>query len=64
MENHQHVTALLHEAVNALAPREDGIYVDGTSGKKGHPRLILSRLGEQGRLATSTKNPQTTAPPT
>ena len=45
-----HVTVLLHEAVDALNVREDGVYVDGTFGRGGHSRLILSKLGTQGRL--------------
>lgn len=45
-----HQTVLLQEAVDALAIKPDGIYVDGTFGRGGHSRLILSQLGEQGRL--------------
>ncbi|SER31078.1 16S rRNA (cytosine1402-N4)-methyltransferase [Nitrosomonas sp. Nm51] len=46
----EHITVLLHEAVDALAVKPDGIYVDGTYGRGGHSRLILSRLGRSGRL--------------
>ncbi|MGN6994656.1 16S rRNA (cytosine(1402)-N(4))-methyltransferase, partial [Neisseria sp. P0009.S005] len=49
VENYQHVTVLLYVAVDALAIREDGIYVDGPYGRGGHSRLILSRMGETGR---------------
>ncbi len=45
-----HITVLLHEAVEALNVKADGVYVDGTFGRGGHSRLILSRLGSQGRL--------------
>ena len=45
-----HVTVLLHEAVDALNIRADGVYVDGTFGRGGHSRLILSKLGTKGRL--------------
>ena len=45
-----HTTVLLQEAVNALAIRPDGVYVDGTFGRRGHSRLVLSRLGSEGRL--------------
>ena len=45
-----HITVLLHEAVDALNVKADGVYVDGTFGRGGHSRLILSRLGSQGRL--------------
>ncbi len=55
---YQHITVLLNEAVDALAVREDGIYVDGTFGRGGHSRLILSRLGSQGRLIVFDKDPQ------
>lgn len=58
MTSFQHITVLLHEAVDALAIRPDGIYVDGTFGRGGHSRLILSRLGEQGRLIVFDKDPQ------
>jgi len=40
-----HITVLLEEAVDALAIRPDGIYVDATFGRGGHSRAILARLG-------------------
>jgi len=46
----QHTTVLLHEAVDALVASADGIFLDGTFGRGGHSRLILSRLSERGRL--------------
>ena len=46
----EHCTVLLREAVDALAVRDDGVYIDGTFGRGGHSRLILERLGESGRL--------------
>ena len=45
-----HRTVLLEEAVDALAIRADGAYVDATFGRGGHSRLILGRLGPSGRL--------------
>lgn len=45
-----HTTVLLHEAVNGLAIKSDGIYVDATFGGGGHSRLILEQLGPQGKL--------------
>ncbi len=45
-----HQTVLLHEAVDALAIKPDGVYVDCTFGGGGHSREILKRLGPQGRL--------------
>lgn len=56
-----HITVLLHEAVDALAVCPDGIYVDGTFGRGGHTRLILSRLGAQGRMVVFDKDPQAVA---
>jgi 16S rRNA (cytosine1402-N4)-methyltransferase len=60
----QHRTVLLDEAVDALAlsgARANGIYVDGTFGRGGHSRLILSRLGEQARLLAFDKDLQAIA---
>ena len=45
-----HITVLLKEAVEALAVKPAGVYVDGTFGRGGHSRLILERLGPAGRL--------------
>lgn len=56
-----HVTVLLHEAVDALALKPDGVYVDGTFGRGGHSRLILSKLGANGRLVVFDKDPQAIA---
>ncbi|MDE2414947.1 MAG: 16S rRNA (cytosine(1402)-N(4))-methyltransferase RsmH [Comamonadaceae bacterium] len=57
----QHTTVLLDEAVDALlgsgaAPA--GSFVDGTFGRGGHTRLILQRLGPQGRLVAFDKDPE------
>src|SRR5580698_4997980 len=53
----QHRTVLLEEAVEALVTRADGVYIDGTFGRGGHSRLILSKLGEPGRLIAFDKDP-------
>ena len=45
-----HITVLLREAVDALAIKPDGIYVDCTFGRGGHSREILARLGSAGKL--------------
>ena len=47
-ENYKHTTVLLDEAVNGLNIRPDGIYIDGTFGRGGHSRLILSSLAKRG----------------
>jgi 16S rRNA (cytosine1402-N4)-methyltransferase len=41
-----HTSVLLHEAVDALAIKPEGIYVDATFGGGGHSREILSRWGD------------------
>ena len=56
-----HETVLLQEAVDALAIRADGVYVDATFGRGGHSRLILARLGANGRLIALDKDPQAVA---
>lgn len=48
MEYHNPV--LLHETVDGLAIKPDGIYVDVTFGGGGHSKEILNRLGEKGQL--------------
>lgn len=57
-ENFKHTTVLLDEAVNGLNIREDGIYIDGTFGRGGHSRLILSHLGAEGKLIAIDRDPQ------
>ncbi len=52
-----HITVLLSEAVDALAIRSDGVYVDGTFGRGGHSRAILERLGADGRLIAIDRDP-------
>ena len=58
----QHITVLLDEAVDALlgAAGESpaGEFVDGTFGRGGHSRLILERLGPQGRLRAFDPDPE------
>ena len=61
---YMHRTVLLEEAVDALAindARCDGSYVDGTFGRGGHSRLILSRLSSRGRLLAFDKDTQAVA---
>ncbi len=49
-ESFGHLTVMPSEALEALNVKSDGIYVDATLGGGGHSRLILSRLGPEGRL--------------
>jgi len=51
-----HVAVLLEPAVEYLAIRPDGVYVDATFGAGGHSRAILSRL-TSGRLIALDADP-------
>lgn len=57
----EHTTVLLNEAVDALVTDPDGIYVDGTFGRGGHSRLLLSRLSPAGRLVAIDRDLQAVA---
>lgn len=57
-EQFSHISVLLHESIEGLALKPDGIYVDGTFGRGGHSREILRRLGENGRLYSIDRDPQ------
>jgi 16S rRNA (cytosine1402-N4)-methyltransferase len=57
----QHRTVLLHEAIDALVTTPDGVYVDGTFGRGGHARLLLSRLSPRGRLIAFDRDPEAVA---
>src|SRR5437764_2433695 len=52
-----HEPVLLGEAIEALAIRADGLYVDGAFGRGGHSRAILERLGPAGRLIAVDRDP-------
>jgi len=52
-----HVTVLLEEAVEALAIKADGVYMDATFGRGGHSRRILAELNEKGRLIAVDRDP-------
>lgn len=46
----EHTTVLLHETVDGLNVRPDGIYVDATLGGGGHAYEVCTQLGNTGRL--------------
>ncbi|MDO6640338.1 16S rRNA (cytosine(1402)-N(4))-methyltransferase RsmH [Shewanella sp. 5_MG-2023] len=53
-----HLSVLLQETVDGLNIQADGIYIDGTFGRGGHSRHVLSQLGENGRLIAIDRDPQ------
>jgi 16S rRNA (cytosine1402-N4)-methyltransferase len=52
-----HVPVLLKEAIEFLAVKRGGIYIDATLGLGGHSYEIARRLGAQGRLIGLDKDP-------
>ena len=50
MTDFQHTTVLLHETVDGLAIKPNGIYVDCTLGGAGHSEYLLSQLETEGHL--------------
>ncbi len=46
----KHTSVLLHETVDGLNVKPDGVYVDGTLGGGGHSSELCSRLSERGLL--------------
>ena len=70
-----HITVLLAEAVDAVAPGApalvdgkfadgtciDGTFLDGTFGRGGHSRALLARLSPAGRLIGFDKDPEAVA---
>jgi 16S rRNA (cytosine1402-N4)-methyltransferase len=52
-----HTTVLLEPTVEGCLNDPDGVYVDGTFGRGGHSRLLLSKLGSAGRLLGFDKDP-------
>lgn len=56
-----HQPVLLHECIEGLAIKPDGIYVDGTYGRGGHSQAIVNQLGPKGRLIAIDKDPDAIA---
>ncbi|MCK0514297.1 16S rRNA (cytosine(1402)-N(4))-methyltransferase RsmH [Anaerobiospirillum sp. NML120448] len=50
MATFSHIPVLLHECIEGLNIKADGVYIDGTFGRGGHSRQILASLGSNGRL--------------
>ncbi|MFW5426989.1 MAG: 16S rRNA (cytosine(1402)-N(4))-methyltransferase RsmH [Methylophagaceae bacterium] len=53
----EHLPVLLTETVASLDVKPNGIYVDGTFGRGGHARVVLSELSAQGQLLGLDKDP-------
>ena len=53
----EHRPVLLQHAVDHLLSDRGGTYVDATFGRGGHSRLILERLGRDGRLVALDRDP-------
>jgi 16S rRNA (cytosine1402-N4)-methyltransferase len=60
-ESFQHISVLLHESIEGLAIKPDGIYIDGTFGRGGHSRQVLSQLCDNGRLYSIDRDPMAIA---
>jgi 16S rRNA (cytosine1402-N4)-methyltransferase len=52
-----HVPVLLEEAVAALLPRAEGVWVDATFGRGGHTRALLARIGPRARVIALDRDP-------
>jgi 16S rRNA (cytosine1402-N4)-methyltransferase len=60
-DKHEHIPVLLHEAVEQLALKADGIYIDATFGRGGHTRAILQHLGSNAKLIVIDQDPSAIA---
>ena len=56
-----HVPVLLHEAVEGLALKPQGCYVDATYGRGGHSSYLMKQLAEAGRLLAMDRDPDAIA---
>ncbi len=57
----RHIPVMLDEAVEGLSVQSGGRYLDGTFGRGGHARAVLSRLDSSGRLLLMDRDPQAIA---
>lgn len=56
-----HRPVMLEQALDALAVKAEGRYVDATFGRGGHSRALLMRLSQEGRLVAFDRDPQAVA---
>ena len=61
MASEYHAPVLLHDCIEGLNIRPDGVYVDVTFGGGGHSRAILEKLGPQGRLVAFDRDADASA---
>ncbi|WP_333607259.1 16S rRNA (cytosine(1402)-N(4))-methyltransferase RsmH [Arsukibacterium sp.] len=57
MNSSAHISVLLQEALDGLAIKADGHYLDATFGRGGHSTAILKQLGPHGRLFAIDRDP-------
>lgn len=57
----QHIPVLLQESVDALRPRDGGLYLDGTLGGGGHTEELLKASGPSGRVLSLDVDPSALA---
>ncbi|MBR9831964.1 16S rRNA (cytosine(1402)-N(4))-methyltransferase RsmH [bacterium] len=57
MMGEYHKPVMLHESIDGLDIKPDGVYIDVTFGGGGHSKAILERLGEDGRLFAFDRDP-------
>jgi len=55
--DYPHRPVLLDEAIEGLAMKPDGVYLDGTFGRGGHSAAMLEKLGDAGRLLAIDQDP-------
>jgi 16S rRNA (cytosine1402-N4)-methyltransferase len=58
---YSHISVLLQQAIDGLAIKPDGCYIDGTFGRGGHSSLILSNLNDNGQLIAIDRDPSAIA---
>ncbi len=56
-----HYSVMLDEAIEGLAIKADGVYIDATYGRGGHSQAILSQLGPGGRLLAFDRDSEAVA---
>ena len=58
VNNPYHIPVLLNDCIDGLNINPDSIYVDVTFGGGGHSKMILERLGSNGRLIALDQDPE------